>query len=97
MPATKPPAKKPVKAAPTAVPVAAPGAKPAPRAHGPVVRALVRAGKDLGPYVLALGVFAIAAKYTLNTTAARYADDLFTLALIMIKAGGHLPPPAAKP
>lgn len=56
-----------------------------------------RLARDLGPYALALGVFALTAACALNTTAAHYADELFTLALIMIRANNPPAPPPAQP
>lgn len=62
------------------------------RFHG-----LARLIRDFGPYALALLVFVVVAHTTLNPAAARYGDQLFTLALVLIKAGGgSSPPPNAK-
>jgi hypothetical protein len=41
-----------------------------------------------------MGVFAISAHWTLNSTAARYADELFAIALVLIRTRDHLPPPS---
>jgi len=74
-----------------------------PRAHAPLLLRLIARGvKDAAPYALAVGVFAITAQFTLNPTAARYADQLFALALILARTGGRTPPtqppaPGAQP
>ena len=57
--------------------------------------ALVRVGRELGPYLLALIVWAVTAHYALNAVAAKYADELFTIALVLIKADRSPTPPAA--
>lgn len=49
---------------------------------------------DIGPYVLAFSIFAIAARYSLNDVAQRYADQLFALALLAAKLTQPPQPPA---
>lgn len=54
----------------------------------PLLTALGRRVMELGPYALALLIFAIVMRNAnLNTVAQRYADQLFTVALVMIKTG----------
>jgi len=56
------------------------------------MQAAERLAKGLGPYLLALAVFATTAHWTLNAVAAGYADKLFTLALVLIRASTPAPP-----
>lgn len=87
MPETPAPAPKPTPAAAKASPTQ-------PKTRRAVTpRTLARFLKDAGPYALALGIFAITAEFALNTTAAHYADELFTLALVLIRST-NTPPPA---
>lgn len=60
-----------------------------------ILRAVNRVLREGGPYALALTIFAVTAHYTLNTVAAHYADELFTLALVLMRNSRTPPAPPA--
>lgn len=72
---------------------------PAPTALNPVwlmiARALLRLAREAAPYALALVIWVVVIRVpNLNADAKRYADELFAVALVLIRAVSHLPPPS---
>jgi hypothetical protein len=57
------------------------------------LRGVAKWARDLGPYALVLTVFVVTAHCTLNPTAAHYADELFTLGLVLIRTTNPPAPP----